>query len=372
MIKVRFIAFFLILSVVFPLFSQAQKFNLLVGSSSNAETDGIYVYEFNSQTGEITNKTKATVNRPTYIITSPDLKYVYSITESANISSFEYNKVSGELIYINKQSSGGAGPIHISEDFSGRYLFAANYDGGSLTALPVRVGGGLGPVMQTIQHTGSSIDKVRQTKPYVHSVVPSPDNKYLITQDLGIDNISIYRFNSKKNATPVTLNPAIVNMAPGTGPRFFTFHPNKKYAYVIQELTGMITAFAYKSGRLNPLQTVTMPAESFSGRNGAADIHVSPDGKFLYGSNRGDANELAIYSIDQKTGKLTFAGRYPSAARSPRYFAIDPTGNFLFLTNQGSNDITVLKRDQTTGLLSATGQKISLRNPVCLQFVKID
>jgi 6-phosphogluconolactonase len=168
------------------------------------------------------------------------------------------------------------------------------------------------------------------------------------------------------------MNPPFMALTPGAAPGHFAFHPNKKFAYVIEELSGSISAFKYDKGVLTKIDTVSLVDKGFSGTNNAADIHVSPDGKFLYGSNRGTANDLSIFSIDQKTGKLTLVGRQSSLGKSPRNFAIDPTGNFLLVANQDSNNVIIFRRDQKSGLLTDTGQKIEIVRPTCLQFLKVN
>jgi 6-phosphogluconolactonase len=203
----------------------------------------------------------------------------------------------------------------------------------------------------------------------LHCTILTPDNKFLLTSNLGTDKVGIYNFDITKASQPLT--PAVtpfVSVKPGSGPRHITFHPNSKFAYLINEMAGSIIVFDYKDGKLTEKQTITMLAPDFKGRIGAADIHISPDGKFLYGTNRGEANELVIYAIGKK-GLLTYAGREPAQGRGPRNFVIDPSGNFLLLANQDTNEIIIFKRDQKTGLLSSTGNKIQISKPVCLKFV---
>lgn len=355
-------------------FAQGAKYQLIIGSyNTPAKPEGIYVYDFNTQTGELTHKTTTNVASPSYLAVSPDRKYIYAVSEDASqsVNAFGYNSASGQLTFLNKQSTGGGSPTYVSIDATGKYVFVANYAGGNFAAVPVLKDGSLGTDIQYTKHEGSSVHR-RQTKPYAHSTVVSPDNKYLFVSDLGTDKINIYNFDPKKSPSLSPAEPPFVSVAPGSGPRHFTFHPNKKFAYLIQEINGTITAFDYKAGRLSALQTVSIVTEGFTGRVGAADIHVSPDGKFLYGSNRGDANDLSIYAIDQKDGKLTFVGRQSTLGKTPRNFVIDPTGNFLLAANQDTNDIFVFKRDQKTGLLTATGQKLSISKPSCLQFVRVN
>jgi len=213
---------------------------------------------------------------------------------------------------------------------------------------------------------GKSI-KDNQEKPHVHATLLSKDGKYLFVPDLGTDKINIYQVDVAKAQPLAPASQAFVSITPGGGPRHLTFHPNGKWAFLIQEMTGVITAFEYSNGKLTTKESVTLVSPGSTGRIDAADIHVSPDGNFLYGSLRGDINEIVVCSID-KSGKLAVAGRQSTLGKTPRNFAIDPTGKFLLVGNQNSDNIIVFKRDAKTGLLTATGTKISLGSPVCLVF----
>jgi 6-phosphogluconolactonase len=289
----------------------------------------------------------------------------------SKINAYTFDPKSGKLTFLNSVSSGGNGPCYVSVDDKKQFVFAGNYGGGSLSAIPVNKNGSLKSETQVIQHEGSGINKSRQDKPHVHAVVLSPDNRYLMTPDLGTDKVNVYQIDAGK---PKPLTPASLPFAevkPGSGPRHLTFHPNGKFAYLILEMDGAVAAFDYDNGKLQAKQYITMLAPDFKGAVGAADIHISPDGKFLYASNRGDANDLVIYSIDTN-GKLTYAGRQSELINTPRNFAIDPTGNFLLVGNQNGNDITIFKRNQQTGLLTDTGKKIQVDKPVCLKFISIN
>jgi 6-phosphogluconolactonase len=356
--------------------NKVKTYNLLIGSyTSSAESDGINVYDFDSQTGTSKLKSKISgVENPSYLTISRDGKFVYSVNENKNggISSFTFNVATGALVFLNRVSSGGASPCYVTIDDKNKYVFAGNYGSGSFVAVPVKEDGSLGAENQFIQQEGGSIDKGRQQGPHLHCTLLTPDNRYLLTSNLGTDKVSIYKFDASKASNPLTpAEPPFVSAKAGSGPRHLTFHPNSKVVYLIQEMGGMITVFDYKNGTLTEKQTISMLSPDFKGRIGAADIHVSADGKFLYGSNRGDANELVIYSIDAK-GELTYIGRQQSLGKAPRNFAIDPTGNYLLVANQDSNEIIVFKRDQKTGLLTPTGEKIQVFKPVCLKFYPVN
>lgn len=356
--------------------SKSKNFYLLIGTYTNQEkTNGIHVYTFNAATGEFSEKSKFTdITNPSYLAVSKDRKNVYAVSEGGagkGMNAFAFDIASGKLTFLNSGSSGGNGPCYVSVDDKKQTVFAANYGGGSLSATRLNSDGSLSADIQAIQHEGTGVNKSRQDKPHVHSVILSPDDRYLLVQDLGTDKVSVYRYDPQ-GAKPLTpADPAFATVKPGGGPRHLTFHPNGKYAYVILEMGGDIVGFDYKNGKLTPKQTITMLSPGFKGGVGAADIHISPDGKFLYGSNRGDANEIVIYSIDKK-GMLTYAGRASSGINNPRNFAIDPTGNFLLVANQNGNDIVIFKRDQKTGLLTPSGKRIQVDKPVCLKFVSMD
>lgn len=370
-----------ILTVVFFTTAMAQtskekNYYLLIGTYTNeAKTNGIHVYTFNTETAAYEEKSKiADIRNPSYLAISKDRKNVYSVSEGGEgkgINAYAFDAGAGKLTFLNSGSAGGNGPCYVSVDDKKQTVFTANYGGGSLSATKLNADGSLSSETQAIQHEGSSVNQSRQDKPHVHAAVLSPDNRYLLTPDLGTDQVNVYRYEAGKDKPLVPATPPFVSANAGGGPRHLTFHPNGKHAYLILEMEGAVAVFDYKDGKLEAKQTITMLAPGFNGKVGAADIHVSPDGKFLYGSNRGEANEVVIYSIG-KDGKLTYAGRQSEGINTPRNFAIDPTGNFLLVANQNGNNIAIFKRDRSTGLLTATGKTIQVDKPVCLKFAKMD
>jgi len=351
------------------------EFNLLIGTYTRpGMSEGIYVYKFDTETGEFSYRAEAKgIKNPSFLTVSKDRKHVYSVSEvgdgEGGVSSFSFDASTGELEFLNSASSGGDGPCYVSVDDKNKFVFVGNYGGGSLSAVPVNADGSLGDDIQSIQHKGSSILK-NQTKPHVHAAVLSPDNTYLYVPDLGTDKVNIYKVDVTKSDPLTPADPASADVEAGSGPRHFTFHPNGKFAYLIEEMTGNVAVFDYKKGKLHPKQSVSLPPEGYQGPIDAADIHISPDGKFLYGSLRGNIDEVVIYEID-KNGKLTFVGRQSTLGKNPRNFAIDPTGNFLLVGNGGSDEIVIFKRNQETGLLKPTGKTIKVGAPVCLKFVPI-
>lgn len=351
--------------------NETSKSNLIIGTYTQpGKSEGLYVYEFNSIAGELTYKARAAgIVNPSYLTISDDQQFVYAVNETGRetpggVSSFKFDALSGELKFLNKVNSMGDDPCYISIDKKGENVFVGNYSGGNLSAFEVLPDGSLSEASQVIQHEGSSENKSRQEKPHVHSTVISPDHRYLFAADLGTDKVYSYRI---RNGNLKAHQPPFTEAAPGSGPRHLVFHPQGKMAYLIHELTGEVSVYDYKKGVLYPIQSISMMTPDFKGKVGAADIHVSPDGKFVYASNRGDANELVIYSIG-KDGRLSLAGRQSTLGKGPRNFAIDPSGNYLLAANQNSDEIVVFKRDLKSGLLTDTGKRISIGQPVCLKF----
>jgi len=366
----------LFLLLLTSVYSIAQSFYMFVGTYTNKASKGIYVYKFDASTGkaEWLSNTDSIVN-PSYLAIAPNKKHIYSVTETAtnntgSISAFSFDRSTGKLTFINKQSSGGANPCYVTVNNTNKWVVAGNYTGGNLCALPINADGSLQPLSQLVQHTGAGVNKQRQEKAHVHSTVFSPDQKYLFTPDLGEDKVFIYSFNAA-SPTPLTpATPAYVTSEPGSGPRHFAFHPNNKFAYLIEEMSGTVIAYKYNNGKLTFIQRLATHPADYKGEPGSADIHVSPDGKFLYASNRGNENTLTIFSIDTNTGKLTTKGYQSTLGKTPRNFAIDPTGNYLLVANQATDNIVVFKRDKQTGLLHETGEQIKVPTPVCIQMMK--
>ncbi|MFI5151883.1 MAG: lactonase family protein [Chitinophagales bacterium] len=353
----------------------SQEYYLFVGTYTNGKSKGIYVYDFNAATGKSKPISEIASKNPSYLVVSPNGKYVYAVNENGNnqsgaVSAFSFDKVSGQLQFINSQSSGGADPCYISENKDARWILVANYSGGSLAALAVRPDGSLDSAAQIIQHIGSGVNKERQEMAHVHSVVLSPDEHWLYAADLGMDKESVYQFDPGKKTPLSPTKDSVVSLTPGSGPRHFTFHPIKPYAYLINELSGTVNAFKFDKGQLKLIQEISSHPANYQGEKGSADIHISPDGKFLYATNRGDANSIAIYSIDQSTGKLQLKGIQSTMGKHPRNFMIDPTGHFLLIANRDSDSVVVFRIDSKTGLLTASGDVIEIPNPVCLKMLK--
>ena len=356
----------------------AQDFYLFIGTYTQAKPDkGIYVYKFNSKTGELTfvNNAEGVIN-PSYLALSPKGEYLYActetqISENGNISAFQFDKNTGGLKLLNKVSSGGDNPCYIAVNKSGKWVVNGNYSGGSASIAGVEENGALQKPAQVFQFTGSSVNKTRQEKSHIHSTIFSPQNDFVFMPDLGSDKIWCYAFDTSKKEPLQKFAAGDVTLTPGSGPRHLTFHPNKNFAYCIEELSGMVSSYGYAKGIMTPIQRIATHESSNAGPFGSADIHISPDGKFLYASNRAKENNIAIFSIDSKKGTLKFVGLHSTLGEHPRNFMIDPTGHYLLVANQFTNNIVVFKRDSKTGLISPSGTEISIPSPVCLQMIKV-
>ena len=359
----------------FGVITVAQQPYLITGTYTTGKSEGIYVYQFNNGDGTVKEVSHIKISNPSFVAVSPGEEFVYAVKEEASdsgkggaIAAFSFNKKTGGLTYLNQQITGGDHPCYVSVDKTGKWVVAGNYTGGSLTVFPVQSDGSLGKASTIIQHTGSGPNKIRQASPHVHCAVFSDDNHFLYVPDLGIDKVMIYSFDEKTGKLIPARQPYAV-ADPGAGPRHLCFDPTNKYAYLMEELSGTVVVYKIKKGKLNQKQLIsTMPAgdTSFAG---SADIHVSPDGKFLYASNRADANTIAIFKVNKKNGRLSFVGHQSTLGKTPRNFTIDPSGNYLLVANQNSDEVVVFKRDKETGLLLDTKNRILVGKPVCLKWI---
>lgn len=367
-----------ITALLFSLAGNAQKYYLFIGTYTEGTSKGIYVYRFDAATGKAEAVSEADgVADPSYLALAPKGNFLYAANELTNgaegeVSAFSFDAASGQLHFLNKQPSGGGSPCYVSVDSSLKWLMVANYMGGNLSAFPISADGSLGASAQLIQHQGVGVNPKRQEKPHVHTVFFTPDERYLLTPDLGLDRIYVYNFRPD-DARP--LSPAqmpYIQTKPGSGPRHIAFSPDHRFMYVIEELAGDVLTYEYAGGKFIPVQTLISNTVDTGADKGSADIHLSPDGKFLYASNRGSANTLTIYSVHTGSGKLKKIAVVDAGVVTPRNFAIDPSGQFLLVAGQKSNSIAFFKRDIKTGLLTPTGDKINLGNPVCLKWLLIN
>ena len=367
----------LLLFVIIPLLGMAQKktrfYHLIVGTYTKTQDKGLFVYKFDSKKGSLTYESSSEgIKNPSYLAISDDGTKVYSVNESGTerkggVSAFNFDKKTGKLNFINEQDTKGTGPCYISIASDNKYIFTANYTGGNVSALPLNNDGSIGKLTQLVQHVGSSIDQSRQKEPHAHSAIFSPSGDILYSADLGTDKLYAYQYDANKAQPLSEAAQAFTKIEAGYGPRHFAFNKEANRVYVLAEMKAIISVFNYQDKALKHLQDVKMNSADFKGTNGAADIHLSNDGKFLYATNRGSVNEIVIFKVDKNTGELERIGAESSKGKTPRNFMIDPTDRFLLVANQNSDDIYVFKRNKKTGLLSYIDTKITVCSPVCLK-----
>lgn len=347
---------------------------LLIGTyTSEGGSEGIYSYKFNSETVSVDSVGMVEATNPSYLVISPNENFIYAVGESGDnstVSAFSLDKENGALSYINTQPSGGADPCYIEIDSHGNNIITANYSGGSVSLFSIRGDGGLSSVNSVIKFDGSGPDKSRQASSHLHSVRFSPDGRFLFASDLGADKI--YRFSSTESVfegQPVINQSDILDIdAPeGTGPRHFDYHPSGKYMYLLGELSGEVVVYDYNNGNITEKQTIV--SDSLNAR-GAGDIHVSPDGKFVYASNRLKGDGISIFFVDEDSGELSKIG-YQLTGGHPRNFIITPDGSKLLVACRDDNIVQIFDVDKNTGLLTNTNKDIKVGMPVCLKLVAI-
>lgn len=349
-----------------------QELTMLVGTYTAGDSKGIYSFRFDEETGTATALSEAEVENPSYLVPSADGKFVYAVSEFNNeqaaANAFAFDKEKGTFKWLNSQKTGGEDPCYIITN--GKNVITANYSGGSISVFPIAKDGTLLPASDIIKFEGSGADKERQEKSHLHCVRITPDGKYLFADNLGTDQIHKFIIHPEADAENKESflregSPAAFEVKAGSGPRHLTFAPNGNYAYLINELSGTVIAFEYKDGNLKEIQTI---AADTVGAKGSGDIHISPDGKFLYASNRLKADGIAIFRIDSENGKLTKTG-YQLTGIHPRNFIITPNGKYLLVACRDSNAIQVYERDADTGLLTDIQKDIKVDKPVCIKFV---
>ncbi|WP_026978693.1 lactonase family protein [Flavobacterium tegetincola] len=352
--------------------ANAQETNLkfLVGTYTNTcKSDGIYVFDLDLNTGNTSlYEQSSNVVNPSYMSVTADGKIIYAVNENgaeSTVSSFKYDKASSSIKLLNKQEAAGSDPCHIIND--DKNVVVANYSSGSISVFKKSKTGSLNAASQVILHKGKSKNPDRQSASHVHQVQFSPDNKYVLATDLGTDKIYIYNYNPTSEQEVLTIKDS-VSLKRGAGPRHLTFSPNGKFVYLLQELDGGMIVFNYQDGILRKLEETQIVDDDFKGIIGGAALHFSPDGKYLYATNRGSVNDITIFTV-QADGRLNYKASVPSGGKGPRDFAIDPTGAFLLVANQNSNEIQVFRRDIISGMLSPLPRKIQICSPVHIVFI---
>jgi 6-phosphogluconolactonase len=369
----------LIIALYCPVFIYAQHkktapttFDLLIGTYTKGSSKGIYVYRFYAEKGKLAYLNEIDdVSNPSYLCVASNNKFVYAVNENGKngeVSSFTFDPKLGKLVFLNKQSTSGADPCYVSVDRDQKNVFVANYSSGNLAVLPVNTDGSLAPVSQLVQDRGQGVNKERQEGPHVHIAMLSPDEKYLLYSDLGTDKLNIMRYHSSHPQPLTPADPAIVSVPDGEGPRHIVFSNDKKHVYLVTEMGSAVHVFDYDNGKLKETQAITLLRDGFKGKTAGAAIKISPDGRFLYASNRLETNEISVYAIDPDNGKLIFSQRVTTDGKNPRDFAIDPTGKFLLVANQDSDTIYIYLIDKASGKLFRMPGGLQIGNPVCLKF----
>jgi len=360
---------------------KAKEMLLYIGTyTSSGKSEGIYVQRFDAESGKLTPLyTVKDVLEPSYLTIDKDRRYLYAVNElleyegkkAGAVSAFAIDQKTGNLQFLNKQTSLGGAPCFITTSHNQKFVLVANYLGGNVSVYPVEKDGKLGASVDLAQHSGFGPNKDRQEAAHAHSITLDRNNRFAFAADLGIDKLMIYQFDDKTGKLKPNDAQAFYQTKPGAGPRHFSFHGNGRFAFLINELDLTITSLAYdeKLGTLKEIQTVpTLPADASTAGATCADIHVTPNGKFLYGTNRGH-NSLVSYKIDEKTGKLEYLEHVSTGGKKPRNFTISPDGKFLLAANQDSDNIVVFRIDEKTGKLQSTGNTATVPVPVCLKFI---
>ena len=353
-------------------------------TDSPAKGKGIYLYRYEAKTGHLTSLgVAAEVPNPSFLATDPQNRFLYAVTERGSdptvrggnadqtVSSYSINPQTGALTFLNKVSSYGSVPCHLVVDATDKMLFVADYGSGRVVSYALNPDGSIGAKTGVGQDTGSSINPRRQEGPHVHSTVLSPDNRFLFTPDLGLDQIKSYKIDPA-TATFTPNDPPSVSVTPGLGPRHFAFGKGAKFAYAVCEMGSSVVAFSYdkQKGALTPIQTISALPAGFTGTSNSAEIEVDKSGRHLYASNRG-ADTIAVFDIDQKKGTVTKVQDASTLGKGPRNFAIDPAGERIIAANQNTNNLTVLKIDPHTGQLTPLGENADVPAPVCVLFVPV-
>jgi 6-phosphogluconolactonase len=359
--------------------STARQYLLFVGTYTKAEGKGIYAYRYDGKSGKCaTLGLAAETTNPSFMVGDRSQRFLYVVNEvahyrgasSGSVGAYAIDRSTGRLSLLNEVASGGADPCYIALDQTGTFALVANYTGGSLAVLPILSNGRLGEATAFVQHRGAGKNPDRQEGPHAHWIETTPDNRLALVADLGLDEIRIYRFNPAQGSL-VPNDPHFVKVEPGAGPRHITFSPDGCFVYVINEMASTVTVFSFDStgGALQSLQSISTLPPEFKRPNDTAQICVHPGGKFLFASNRGH-DSIAVFVIDQVTGKLTLVDHSSTQGKTPRHFATDPAGSRLLVANQDASSVVVFDIDLRTGRLTATGERFEVPSPVCLRFVE--
>lgn len=350
--------------------SHTEHFYLFIGTYNRSEDKSIFVYRFNTANGEaVLLDAVSGILNPSFLTLCGD--YVYAVSEAGTeqegyIFAYHFDRRQEKLFFVNKTPSGGHDPCNLIADGNHKALFVTNYSSGSLARLFIKPDSSLAPVNQLIRHEGHSINPERQSHAYVHSVTITPDKSHIFAADLGLDKVFGYQIDkSTHQLMPAQL--PFIKVTPGSGPRIIEFSPDGKYLYLIQEMGGQITVFSYHSGILKELQVISNLPKDYTGKIWGADIHVSPDGNFIYATNRDDLNDIVTYKRNKHNGTLTCMNRQPTGGKTPRNFVISPDGKYVLIGHQNSSEIVVFSRNIKTGMLTLTKEHLPIAHAVCLK-----
>ncbi len=353
--------------------AQNREWMMYIGTYTTHGSKGIYVSHYDAAGNAMTPKLAAETSNPSFLAIDANRRYLYAVNENpqGTVSAFSIDRASGTLKALNSVSSKGSGPCHLTLDHTGKWLFVANYDNGRVAMFPVKGDGSLGEASDTKQHQGSSVNKERQSGPHAHMVALSPDNRFLLVPDLGLDQVVVYRFDAAKGSLAPN-DPPFIKTAAGFGPRHLAFGKGAHFLYVLGEMAASVAVFRYDAahGSGEPLQTISMLPADFAGAKSGAEITVDASGKFLYASNRGH-DSIAVFRIDAAKGTLTAVDRASIQGKTPRNFAIDPSGAYLLAAGQDSGKITRFHIDPRGGALTPAGDPIEVPSPVCIVFAQV-
>lgn len=357
----------------------ATKERVYIGTYTEHGSKGIYVCEFDPSTGTLTPPELAAATAdPSFLVVSPDRRFLYAINETdhfngqpaGGVSAFSIAPATGKLTLLNQVSSLAPGPAYITLDRSGHYVLVANYDEGSVAVYRIMPDGKIGDSTAFVRHYGSSVNAERQKGPHAHSIAMSSDNRFAIVADLGLDELIVYPLDASQGTLGT---PRVIKTDPGVGPRHLTLASSGKFIYVINELKSSLTVYSYNAsdGAMTPLQKISTLPNNFHGENTAAEVVLDPTEKFLYASNRGDDNSIAVFAVDPKKGTLTAIEYVPTGGKTPRNFAIDPSGQWLLAANQDSNNIVTFRINAKSGRLTPAGKSIEVNSPTIVDFVPL-
>lgn len=370
--RIQKIVLFISFLIGTSLYSQKQ-FVFFGSYNWDKGSEAVYVYELDNDTGKLSKVASSSdVINPGYITVSSDGKYIYASSDAktpnyGTVSSFAFDADKKSLTFLNQQKTGGENPVYVNVDKSGKWLINATYNQATISVFPLLENGKIDSIAQHFKFTeGSGVNPTRQEKSHTHSAVFAPDYTTVLFADLGADKILQYPFDASQNKPLIYNQSTFINTKPGSGPRHITFSKDGKLVYSIEELAGMISVYDFSNNTLKEIQRIATHPDKITEGFESSDVHISPDGKFLYATNRGKENNIAIFKV-LNDGKLESIGYQKTGGKHPRTFAIDETGRFIIVTNVISQDVTIFKRNLETGMLKKVGKPVKINHPTCVK-----